>query len=211
MRVSRDQAAENRQNVIDVASRLFRERGFDGIGIKDLMAGAGMTQGAFYKQFQSKEDLAAQASKRALEDAVNRWSRAITENPDDPIGVISAIVEFYLSPEHLGEKMNGCPMVALGADAARQGSDVKASFESGINVHLDILENLIAETGDEKPRDTAMAILSMMIGAMTLSRAVNDTGLAKNILTANAAQIHKIFLFEKSGTPPAAQDDLPGS
>ena len=193
MRVSRDQAAENRQNVIDVASRLFRERGFDGIGIKDLMAGAGMTQGAFYKQFQSKEDLAAQASKRALEDAVNRWSRAITENPDDPIGAISAIVEFYLSPEHLGEKMNGCPMVALGADAARQGPDVKASFESGINVHLDILENLIAETGDEKPRDTAMAILSMMIGAMTLSRAVNDTGLAKNILTANAAQIHKIF------------------
>ena len=61
MRVSRSQAAENRQTVINVASRLFRERGFDGIGLKDLMKGAGLTQGAFYKQFASKEDLAAQA------------------------------------------------------------------------------------------------------------------------------------------------------
>ena len=69
MRVSRVQAEENRQKVIDVASRLFREHGFDGIGLKDLMAGAGLTQGAFYKQFASKEDLAAQASKRALERA----------------------------------------------------------------------------------------------------------------------------------------------
>ncbi len=66
MRVSRAQAEENRQNVIDVASRLFREHGFDGIGLKDLMEGAGMTQGAFYKQFESKEDLVAAASARAL-------------------------------------------------------------------------------------------------------------------------------------------------
>ena len=76
MRVSRIQAAENRQTVINVASRLFREHGFDGIGLKDLMKGAGLTQGAFYKQFASKEDLAAQASRRALESATRRWSAA---------------------------------------------------------------------------------------------------------------------------------------
>lgn len=81
MRVSRIQAAENRQTVINVASRLFRERGFDGIGLKDLMEAAGLTQGAFYKQFESKEDLAAQASRRALESASQRWSNAIAENP----------------------------------------------------------------------------------------------------------------------------------
>ena len=69
MRVSRIQAEENRQTVINVASRLFREHGFDGIGLKDLMEGAGLTQGAFYKQFASKDDLAAQASRRALESA----------------------------------------------------------------------------------------------------------------------------------------------
>jgi TetR/AcrR family transcriptional repressor of nem operon len=74
MRVSRVQAEENRQTVINVASRLFREHGFDGIGLKDLMEAAGLTQGAFYKQFASKEDLAAQASKRALDGGGHRKS-----------------------------------------------------------------------------------------------------------------------------------------
>src|SRR5438876_4968554 len=92
MRVSRSQAAENRQTVINVASRLFRERGFDGIGLKDLMKGAGLTQGAFYKQFASKEDLAAQASRRALESASRRWSAALAEHPEDPLG---AVIAFY--------------------------------------------------------------------------------------------------------------------
>src|ERR1700757_4250335 len=83
MRVSRDQAEKNRQTVINVASQLFREHGFDGIGLKDLMEAAGLTQGAFYKQFASKDDLAAQASKRALESACRRWSDAADANPSD--------------------------------------------------------------------------------------------------------------------------------
>src|SRR6185369_12410781 len=127
MRVSRSEAEKNRQTVIDVASRLFRQHGFDGIGLKDLMAGAGPTQGAFYKQFASKEDLAAQASKRALEGAAGRWSAAAAANPKDPIG---AILAFYLSTDHREKMAEGCPIVALGADAARQSSDVKASFEA---------------------------------------------------------------------------------
>src|SRR5205085_6986199 len=117
MRVSRMKAAENRQTVIDAASRLFRDRGFDGIGLKDLMKGAGLTQGAFYKQFASKEDLAAQASRRAMEHAFNRISAAAAANPDDPLG---AIIALFLSPEHREERMDGCPVVALGSDAARR-------------------------------------------------------------------------------------------
>ncbi|MFB2605101.1 TetR family transcriptional regulator, partial [Rhizobium phaseoli] len=70
MRVSRAQAEANRETVINVASRLFREHGFDGIGLKDLMKGAGLTQGGFYKQFASKDDLAALASGRAMESAI---------------------------------------------------------------------------------------------------------------------------------------------
>lgn len=179
MRVSRIQAAENRQTVINVASRLFRERGFDGIGLKDLMKGAGLTQGAFYKQFASKEDLAAQASMRAVESAALRWSAAIAAHPDDPIG---AVIAFYLSTEHREEKMDGCPVVALGSDAARQGSEVKASFEAGIKAYLEILGRLIAETDGEEPDGKAMVILSTMVGALTLSRVVNDPDLAQAFL-----------------------------
>ncbi|RZN12761.1 TetR family transcriptional regulator [Bradyrhizobium genosp. SA-3] len=186
MRVSRIQAAENRQTVINVASRLFRERGFDGIGLKDLMEAAGLTQGAFYKQFASKEDLAIEASRRALESASHRWSDAAEQNPDDPLG---AVIAFYLSGDHREEKMDGCPIVALGSDAARQGPDVKAAFEAGIKAHLDVLGRFIAETGREASRGKAMAILSTMVGAVTLSRVVNDPDLAQALLDAAVEQV----------------------
>lgn len=186
MRVSRVQAAENRQNVINVASRLFRERGFDGIGLKDLMEAAGLTQGAFYKQFASKEDLAVEASNRALESASRRWSDAATQNPDDPLG---AVIAFYLSADHRGERMDGCPIVALGSDAARQGPGVKAAFETGIKAHLEVLGRFLAETGGEESRGKAMAILATMIGAVTLSRVVNDPDLAQALLDAAAEQV----------------------
>ena len=129
MRVSRIQAAENRQAVINVASRLFRERGFDGIGLKDLMEGAGLTQGAFYKQFESKEDLAAQASRRALESASQGWSTAIAENPDDPLG---AVIAFYLSAGHRdGLAKTGFRLCLV----RRRKSQEQFSFES-IQVRL---------------------------------------------------------------------------
>jgi TetR/AcrR family transcriptional repressor of nem operon len=188
MRVSRIQAAENRQTVIDVASRLFRERGFDGIGLKDLMKAAGLTQGAFYKQFASKEDLAVEASRRALEGASRRWSDAAAKNPDDPLG---AVIAFYLSGDHREEKMDGCPIVALGADAARQGSDVKAAFEAGIKAHLEVLGRFIAEAGGEASSGKAMAILSTMVGAVTLSRVVNDPDLAQALLDAAVEQVRE--------------------
>ena len=186
MRVSRIQAAENRQTVINVASRLFRERGFDGIGLKDLMKGAGLTQGAFYKQFASKDDLAAQASRRALESAFSRWSAAAAANPKDPLG---AVMAFYLSMEHREARMEGCPIVALGADVARQGIEVKASFEAGIKAHLEVLGRMVAETEGKEPKGKAMAILATMVGALTLSRAVNDPDLAQAFLDAAAQQV----------------------
>ena len=189
MRVSRAQAAENRQTVIDVASRLFREHGFDGIGLKDLMEGAGLTQGAFYKQFASKGDLAAQASLRAMESATQRWSVVAAANPEDPLG---AAMAFYLTQGHREEKKDGCPLVALGADAARQGPEVKASFEAGIRTHLELLSQLVSTADDAKRDSKAMAVLSTMVGALTLSRIVNDPDLAQSFLDSAVEQIRAI-------------------
>ncbi|RUV43592.1 MAG: TetR/AcrR family transcriptional regulator [Mesorhizobium sp.] len=182
MRVSRIQAEKNRQTVIDVASRLFREHGLDGIGLKDLMKGAGLTQGAFYKQFASKEDLVAQASRRAVESTAARWAAATAANPSDPFG---AVMAFYLSMGHREQRMDGCPVAALGSDAARQGADVKGSFEAGIKQYLEIIGRLIGE----EPNSKAMAILSTMVGALTLSRVVNDPDLAQAFLDAAAEQV----------------------
>ena len=85
--------------------------------------------------------------------------------------------------------MDGCPVVALGSDAARQGIDVKASFEAGIKAYLEVLGRMIAETGGEDTKGKAMAILSTMVGALTVSRAVNDPDLAQAFLDAAAQQV----------------------
>jgi TetR/AcrR family transcriptional repressor of nem operon len=186
MRVSRARAAENRQNVINEASRLFREHGFDGIGLKDLMQGAGLTQGAFYKQFVSKADLAAQAARQAIDSGKRRWLAAAEANPKDPLG---AVVAFYLSMEHRADRMDGCPIVALGADAARQNADVRASFEAGIREYLEMLGPWVGDAEGNEPSGKAMAIASTMIGAMVLARSVNDERLAKQFLDAAARAV----------------------
>ena len=96
---------------------------------------------------------------------------------------------FYLSMEHREARMEGCPIVALGSDAARQGADVKASFEAGIKAHLEILGRMVAGTEGKEPKSKAMAILATMVGALTLSRAVNDPDLAQAFLDAAAQQV----------------------
>jgi TetR/AcrR family transcriptional regulator, transcriptional repressor for nem operon len=190
MRVSRAQAEENRETVINVASRLFREHGFDGIGLKDLMKGAGLTQGGFYKQFSSKDDLAAQASRRAMESATRRWSTAAATSSNP----LEAVMEFYLSPGHLGEKADGCPLAALGSDAARQSEEVRRPFEDGIRAHFEVLDELMddAKSSSSSPSGKAMAILSLMVGAVTLSRILEDENLSQSILGAAAVQVRRI-------------------
>ncbi|WP_119389074.1 TetR/AcrR family transcriptional regulator [Taklimakanibacter lacteus] len=200
MRTSRIQAEENRQRVIDVASRLFREHGFDGIGLKDLMENAGLTQGAFYKQFESKDDLAAQAAERALESASRRWSAAAAANPEDPLG---AVIAFYLSMEHREERRDGCPVVALGSDAARQSANVKASFETGTRQYLEMLGPWIDPAKSRRSRAKAMAVLSTMVGAVLLSRAVNDEQLSKQFLQAGALGVRAAL--SKGDAQPATR------
>jgi TetR/AcrR family transcriptional repressor of nem operon len=188
MRVTRAQAEANREAVINAASRLFREHGFDGIGLKDLMKGAGLTQGGFYKQFESKENLAALASRRAMESATRRWS-SVAASSSDPL---RAVIDLYLSAGHRGETADGCPLVALGADAARQSPEIRTPFQDGIKAHLQVLEELMPEQGEPHPDEKAMVVLSLMVGAVTLSRIVTDENLSNRLLQAAANEVKRL-------------------
>src|SRR3954467_170975 len=125
MKVSREQAAENRESIIDSAARLFREHGFDGIGVADLMQNAGLTHGGFYGQFASKEDLAAQACERALEQSAARLDRVIAGHPEN---TLEAVAASYLSKRHRDNPGDGCAFVALGAEAPRHEAGVRKVF-----------------------------------------------------------------------------------
>ncbi len=186
MRVSRAQADENRRTVIDVASRLFRERGFDGIGLNDLMKGAGLTQGGFYKQFESKDDLIVLASSKALESGVANWARVVSKAAGKPL---RALLRFYLSDAHRHEKADGCALAALAPEAARRSPALRQTFEACINNHLDILDGVVPPEPGKAVRDRSIAALSTMVGALVLSRAVDDEQLSNRFLKAAAESL----------------------
>lgn len=186
MRVSRAEAAQNRERVIDVAAKLFRERGFDGIGVADLMKAAGLTHGGFYGHFESKEDLMAQACARALEGSLAAL-HGVAER--DEANALAAIASTYLSPAHRDQTGEGCVMAALGAEAARHGSPVRKAFTQGVRSTIDVLTRLVPGASKRAKRKQALVTYSSMIGALILARAIDDPELSEEVLQSVLASI----------------------
>jgi TetR/AcrR family transcriptional repressor of nem operon len=180
MKVSREQAAENRERVLEVASALFRERGFDGIGVADLMKSAGLTHGGFYGHFTSKEELMVQASARALVDSLNVWEHHVQHSPD----ALTAITTSYLSPLHRDSPGQGCLLAAQGAEAARQGPALREVMTAGVRSLVELLSGLLPGKTKAIRREKALATYAGMVGALVLSRAVDDAALSEEILQA---------------------------
>jgi len=178
MRVTREKAAENRERIVDTASRLFREKGVDGVGVDAIMSAAGLTHGGFYGHFASKDDLAAEAVTRALERGVEKQSHYTS---------LSDLVAWYLSERHLADRANGCAIVALGADMARQGDGIRRGLTMHVRAQLEHFTRLLRKGSAARRRRHAIATLAGMVGALTLARAVDDPALAKEILTASRA------------------------
>lgn len=178
MRVSREQAAKNREHVVDTAARLFRERGYDGIGVADLMKEAGLTHGGFYGNFASKEQLMAEACARAFDSAAERWTRLTAR---DGAGALAGIADAYLSRAHVEHPGAGCAVAALGADASRLAPPVRAAMTDGIKTQIDLMAALHAGATQDA-RAGAIADYAAMIGALVLARATDDAALSEEIL-----------------------------
>ncbi|RPE45791.1 TetR family transcriptional regulator [Streptomyces sp. Ag109_O5-1] len=176
MRVTRAQAEQNRAHIVATAARLFRERGYDAVGVAELMAAAGFTHGGFYKHFGSKADLMAEASASGLSQIAAR-----TEG----LGP-AEFVERYVSREHRDGRSDGGTIAALSGDAARQSADIKTEFAAGIENLLTALQALSDTPGDADQRvdrTTLIDMLAQSVGAVMLSRACPDgSPLADEIL-----------------------------
>jgi len=186
MKVSREQAAKNRAHVVEVAGEQFREHGFDGIGIADVMKAAGLTHGGFYANFASKEDLAAEAAAKALAETTERLRQAAGSKCDP-----NCLVDAYLSPAHRDGVGQGCALSALATDAARGGDKLKAVFENGVEGYLDLLTPMMAGATDAERRKAAMAALATLLGGLILSRSVQSPDLSADLLAASAEAIKK--------------------
>ena len=174
MKVSKEQMRENRMRVVETASELFRERGYDGIGISELMSEAGLTHGGFYKNFASKADLLSEAMHCGF-----------TRSAEKTQGVNrDKFVEYYLSRQHRDDMGKGCVMSALGTDAARQSESIKETFAAGLERQLAILGT---ENGT---RADLIDTLAHLVGALVLSRACPDnSALADEILDVCRARL----------------------
>lgn len=177
MKVSREQMAENRRRILDVASRLFKDKGFEAVSVAEVMKAAGLTHGGFYGHFTSKDDLVAQTLAHALAgDSVGG-------------GNFSTFVRSYLAPRHRDNASNGCPTAGLAAAVRHQTPAAKAAMTEGLREQLTRIENALPEHEKADKRRVAIGSWAAMVGAIILARAVDDPELSDEVLDETRAWI----------------------
>ena len=187
MRVSKEQAAQNRQHILTAATRLFREHGIHATGVDAITKEAGLTHGGLYSQFGSKEAIAVEAIRFATMRSKHLWQRAAERKPGTK--TFRSIVESYLSRKHRDEPGQGCVVAALGADIARQPHSVREVFTKELENMFDLLARLMPGDAPSRHYNDAIAAFAGMTGALILARAVNNEALAERILQATAKRI----------------------
>jgi TetR/AcrR family transcriptional repressor of nem operon len=180
-RATKEQAQRHREQLIDAASGLFRERGVDGVSVPELMASTGMTHGGFYRHFTSKQELAMIACAHAFEEQIEGL-REFKRSAEDPE---AAFVDFYLSDPHRSDVAHGCPLASLSGDIARTDPDspVREQFVRGVRAFADGVEALDSD-GSAEHRADSLARLSMLMGALALSRATEGDPISEEIVAA---------------------------
>jgi TetR/AcrR family transcriptional repressor of nem operon len=168
-RSSRKDTEKHRQQVIDGAATLLRERGVDGVNVGTLMAEAGLTHGGFYRHFASKDELVRLAVEKAVSDQ-QQWVATQTAE---------GLIDFYLSPAHRDDPGHGCTMGALGGDVARSGDESRAAFADSFERYL---ESFAERMGIG--REEALVRYSTMVGALLIARATAGSPISDDVLSA---------------------------
>lgn len=187
MKVSREQMVENRRRILQEASRLFRDRGFSAVTVADVMKASGQTHGGFYGHFASKDDLIA----ATIADTLAGESAAMTD--------IDAWTTAYLSPLHRENPDQGCPMASLAGLMRHQTPEARGAMTQGLNAHIDRFARGLPGDDDAERRQAAIGRWAAMVGAVVLSRAVDDTALSDELLLETRAWI--------AATQPAVHAD----
>jgi len=187
MRVSKEKAAQNREQILTAAARLFREQGIGATGVDSITDDAGLTHGAVYSQFGSKEAIAAEAVRLALSRSKHLWDRMAERRGKKK--VFPAIVEQYLSAAHRDHAGQGCVIAAIGSEIARQPRSVRDSFTREFKHSLEYLADLMRENTSPRNTEDAIAAFVTMVGALIIARAVNDETLSDLILKSTAKRV----------------------
>jgi TetR/AcrR family transcriptional repressor of nem operon len=177
MRYSKDHKQATRQRIVEAAGRRFKRDGIDGSGVATVMSDAGLTNGAFYGHFDSKEDLV----EHVLADQLRGQRQSFEDEPSDRAG-LEAFIRAYLSPEHRDKCAEGCPSAAMVDEIVRRPAATKRVFTDGLTRTMDEIASRLDPAHAEGARTDALALFGFMLGTLQLARALTDRELSDRLL-----------------------------
>jgi TetR/AcrR family transcriptional regulator, transcriptional repressor for nem operon len=177
MRYGKGHKQATRQRILEAAGRRFKQDGIDGAGVAGVMSDAGLTNGAFYAHFSSKEDLVA----NVLAEQLRAQRRSLDAQPSDRAG-LEAFVRSYLSPEHRDQFADGCPSAALLDEIARRPTDTRDVFTEEVMGVIDDIASHLDPTDAEGARADALTVFGLMVGTLQLARTLTDRELSDQLL-----------------------------
>jgi TetR/AcrR family transcriptional repressor of nem operon len=187
-RYGKEHKEATRRRIIETAGRRFKQDGVDGSGIATLMSDAGLTNGAFYAHFDSKDDLVA----TVVGEEVGRQATAFAELPPGRAG-LAAFVSSYLSRDHRDHRDTGCPSAALLDEIGRCDEQTKRAYTKGATAILDEISGRLAPEDPGSARGTALALYALMVGTMQLARALSDRRLSDAVLEEGIGSAHAML------------------
>lgn len=167
------------ERIVSVAARAIRRSGYDGTGVADIMKEAGLTHGAFYSHFASREAMLAEAASKACAESAAAAADAVAKEP--PGTALASMLGAYLSRAHVENAELGCPLAALGSETSRQAPEVRRVATRHIKEMIDLVARQSPEWGRPSAHEQALVTLSTMVGALLLARAVDERGLSDSL------------------------------
>jgi len=178
------------ERIVSVAARAIRRSGYDGTGVSDIMKEAGLTHGAFYAHFASREAMLAEAAARACAESAAAVAGAVAKVP--PEKALEYMLSAYLSQAHLENAEIGCPLAALGSETSRQAPEVRRVATRHIKAMVDLVARQSPDWGQPGAHERALVTLSTMVGALLLARAVDEPDLSDSLLDASRKHLTQV-------------------
>lgn len=170
------------ERIVSAAARAIRRSGYDGTGVADIMKEAGLTHGAFYAHFPSREAMLAEAAARACAETAAATAGVVSSVPAEQ--ALNAMLRTYLSPEHLAQVELGCPLAALGSETARQAPEVRRVTTRHVKEMIDFVARQSPDWGQPAAHERALVTVATMVGTLMLARAVDEPALSASLCEA---------------------------
>ena len=164
------------ERIVSVAARAIRRSGYDGTGVADIMREAGLTHGAFYAHFTSREAMLAEAAGRACAESAAAAADVVAGTPPDM--ALASMLGAYLSKEHVEHAETGCPLAALGCETSRQAPEVRRVATRHVKEMIDLVARQLPDWGQPGAHERALVTVATMVGSLLLARAVDEPGLS---------------------------------